>query len=276
MMKDNNMASKICIVTGSNSGIGKATALGLAESGATVVMVCRDLERGEAAKKEIQEKTSNTSIDLMICNLSSQQQIREFVKNFKDKYQNLHILINNAGVLPSRRTLTKDGIEMQFATNYLAPFLLTNLLLDVLKASAPARIINSRATINFDDLQSEKKYGAWKAYGVSKLALVMFTYQLAKRLEGTGVTVNNVHPGVVRTRLGRDLPWYMRWGVIFFKSPTKGAQTSLYLATSPEVEGVTGKYFANKKEVKSSKESYNEVTAEKLWQISVKLTNLST
>ncbi|NVM54339.1 MAG: SDR family oxidoreductase [Candidatus Helarchaeota archaeon] len=277
------MNGKIVMITGANSGIGKATTLGLAEMGATIVMVCRNRERGEDAFLEIKEKTGNPKIDLLIADLSSQQEIRNLVKEFKSKYQQLDILINNAAVVLSKRQTTVDGLETVFATNHLAPFLLTNLLLDVLKASAPARIINitsglhSRAKMDFDDLQSEKKFGAFWTYNKSKLALMLFTYELARRLEGSGVTVNVVHPGVARTNLGRDMNWFSRgFTKIFFKSPKKCAETPIYVASSPDLEGVNGKYLANKKEKQSSKESYNEADAKRLWEISAELTGLST
>jgi len=277
-----SMEDKICMITGANSGIGKATVLGLAEIGAKIVMVCRNKERGETAQQEIIEKTGNKNVDLLICDLSSQEQIHKLVSEFKQKYQNLHVLINNAGIVLSKRQLSVDGIEMNFAVNYLAPFLLTNLLIDVLKNSAPSRIINvssgvhKRASMDFDDLQGEnKKYGAFKNYGVSKLTLTLFTYELSRRLEGTGVTVNAVHPGVVRSNLGRDQPTFSRaFQKVFFKTPKKGAATSIYLASSPEVEGITGKYFVSKEPKKSSDESYNEEYAKRLWEISTQMTNL--
>lgn len=270
------------MLTGANSGIGKATALGLAEMGTRIVIVCRNKERGEIAQQEIIEKTGNKNLDLLICDLSSQEQIHKLVSEFKQKYQNLHVLINNAGIVLSKRELSVDGIEMNFAVNYFAPFLLTNLLVDELKKSAPSRIINvssgvhKRASMDFDDLQGEnKKYGAFKNYGVSKLAITLFTYELSRKLEGTGITVNAVHPGVVRSNLGRDLPAFSRgFQKTFFKSPKKGAATSIYLASSPDVEGVTGKYFVNKQPKKSSGESYNEEYAKRLWEISAEMTNL--
>jgi len=275
------MNGKICVITGANSGIGKATALGLAKLGANVVMVCRNQTRGEEARKEIIDKTSNKNIDLLIADLSSQQAIRQLVADFKKKYRQLHVLINDAGVVLRKRTLTTDGIETNFAVNYLAPFLLTNLLLDVLKKSAPARIINvtsgyyKRATINFDDLQSEKDYSAFGTYAKSKLALVLFTRELSRRLKGTNVTVNVLHPGVIKSNLGRDMSAFSRlFTKIFFKSPKKGAETPIYLASSPEVEGISGKFFMNKKEAEFTEASGNEEIARKLWDISAKLTNL--
>ena len=279
------MNGKVCMITGANSGIGNATALGLAELDATVVMICRDQSQGEAAMAEIKEKTGNASVDLMIADLSSLQSIRKLAANFKEKYP-LHVLINNAGVFRTKRSLTVDGIETTFAVNHLAYFLLTNLLLDVLEPNAPSRVINVSsethrgATINFDNLQGEKKYSALKSYGQSKLANILFTYELAKRLKETDVTVNCLHPGFTRTNLGleKDNSWIYRVGMklamIFASSPVKGAQTPIYLATAPEVEDVTGKYFIKKKQVKSSKESLNEAIAQQLWQVSVELTKL--
>lgn len=279
------LTKKIVVITGANAGIGKATALGLAELEATIVMICRDQKRGQAALEEIKDKSGNSNIDLLIADLSSQQQIRKVVEEFKDKYTNLHILINNAGVVLPKRELTVDGFEYQFAVNYLAPFLLTNLLLDVLKASVPARIINVASyahklgSLDFEDLQCEKKYGPFRAYGQSKLALIMFTYELANRLEGTDITVNALHPGAIRSDLARHFNWFIRGfysaAKIFMKGTKKGAETSIYLAASPEVEGTTGKYFSNKKEKKSSKESYDIEATKKLWEISCKLTGLS-
>jgi NAD(P)-dependent dehydrogenase (short-subunit alcohol dehydrogenase family) len=269
------------MVTGANSGIGKETALGLAKLGATVVMVCRNPELGKFAQAWIKEMSGSSSVDLLIADLSSQQAIRDLVGEFTSKYDQLHVLINNAGLVLQKRTLTIDGLETTFAVNYLAPFLLTNLLLDVLKASTPARVINvtsglhKRARIDFDDLQSEKKYGAFWSYNKAKLALIYFTYHLAKKLDGTGVTVNIFNPGVARTNLGRDSPWYMRWAVIFFKNPKKCAETPIYLASAPELERITGKYFENKRETKSSEASYDEAIAAQLWTMSAQLTNLS-
>lgn len=277
-----NIEAKICIITGANSGIGKATAIELAKMNAIVVIVCRNKERGEPAQKEIIEKTGNKNVDLLSCDLSSLDAIRNLDAEFRTKYQNLHVLINNAGVMLSKRELSVDGFEMNFAVNHLAPFLLTNLLLDILKKSAPSRIINVASgahkfgTINFEDLQSENKKRRFMGlYGDSKLALMLTSYELSRRLEGTGVTLNTIHPGVVNTKLGMDRSKPKK-GIArrFFKSPEKGAETSIYLASSPEVEGVTGKYFINKQEQKSSDDSYNDEYAKKLWDISMEMTGL--
>src|SRR3712207_2944731 len=202
------MGEKVCLITGATSGIGKATAMGLANMGASVVMVGRDRGRGEAALAEIKESSGNASVDLMLADVSSQEQIRRLADDFKEAYPRLDVLINNAGVFRSKRITTADGLEMTVAVNHLAYFLLTNLLLDVLRASAPSRIVNvssgaqSNGTIDFDDLQGETEYKGTKAYSQSKLANVLFTYELARRLEGTGVTANCLHPGAVRTNFG--------------------------------------------------------------------------
>lgn len=277
------MEERICLITGANSGIGKETAKVLAKMNVTVVMLCRNKERGEEARKEIIEQTGNKRVDLLLCDLSSQNAIRKAVSEFKNKYQNLHILINNAGVMLKKRKLSVEGYEMNFAAHLLAPFLLTNLLLDTLKKSAPSRIINvasaahKRAKMDFDDLQSEnKKYSLFRVYGVSKLAEILFTYELSRRLEGTKVTANTLHPGVVNTNLSRDHSKYSQWfAKKFFKSPEEGAETSIYLASSPEVEGITGKYFINKEPRQSSEESYNEEYAKRLWKICAEMTGLN-
>ncbi|MFQ5968997.1 MAG: SDR family oxidoreductase [Nitrososphaerales archaeon] len=279
------MKGKVCMITGSNSGIGKATAIGLAQMGATVVMVCRDRKRAETASAEVKAKSGNESVSLMLTDLSSQKSIHQLAKDFSDSYHHLDVLINNAGVFLTRRSMTVDGIETTFATNHLGPFLLTNLLLDMLKASSPARIVNvsssahTRAKVNFDDLQGERHYNGFQAYSQSKLCNILFTYALAKRLSGTGVTVNCFHPGVVRTNLGSGSPGLIPFifGVMkpFILSPEQGAQTCVYLASSPEVENISGKYFIKKVESRSSDDSYNQDSAEKLQQISTQLTGLA-
>ncbi|MFW9950640.1 MAG: SDR family oxidoreductase [Candidatus Thorarchaeota archaeon] len=275
------MKGKIVMITGANSGIGKATAIELAKMGATIVMVCRNLETGKKAKEDIITLSGNNDIDLFQCDLSSQAEIRRLVDDFKQKYNKLNVLINNAGVVLSKRAECIDGVEMNFAVNYLAPFLLTNLLLDTLIQSAPSRVINvssevhRNSKLDFDDLQCDTNYGAFKTYGKSKLALLLFTYELSRRLEGKGVTVNAVHPGVVKTNLGRDQSWFAQiFTKIFFKSPERGAETSIYLASSPEVRNITGKYFAKKISKESSIESYNKENAKKLWDTSIKMTGL--
>src|SRR5713226_5982848 len=275
---DVNMPGKVCLITGGNSGIGKATAIGLAKLEASVAIVSRDKDKGEAALIEIRSKSGNRNVDMMVADLSSQDSVRELAHDFKSRYKKLHILINNAGVYLPKRVVTVDGLEATFATNHLGHFLLTNLLLDTLKANAPSRIINITSSahrgteIDFDDLQGEKKYSGYHAYSQSKLANVLFTYQLAKQLEGTGVTVNCLHPGVVRTGFGKDVTGLMtilvRIGSPFMISPDKAARAAIYLAMSPELEDVTGKFFSRGKEKRSSRESYDETSAERLWKIS--------
>jgi len=280
------MQGKVCIVTGANSGIGKATALGLAQMGATIVMVSRNQVKGEEAQNEIKEKSGNDAVDLMLADLSSQASIRQLAENFQQHYQQLHVLINNAGGVNLSRRETVDGLEMTFAVNYLAPFLLTNLLLDKLKASAPSRIVNVSSEshqsgyIKIDDLQLEKGYRFMRAYGQTKLALVLFTYELARRLQGTGVTANCLHPGFVATNIGQNDVGSVGRSItklifsILGISPEEGAKTSIYLASSPEIEGVTGKYFLKSIPVRSALISYDESLQRQLWEESAKLVNL--
>jgi NAD(P)-dependent dehydrogenase (short-subunit alcohol dehydrogenase family) len=281
------MHKKVCVITGATSGIGEATALGLAKMGATVVIVGRDEKQGVAAQNEIQNKSGNPDVDLLLADLSSQAEIRKLAEEITARYPTLHVLINNAGIAPVKRSVTLDGIERVFAVNYLAPFLLTNLLLELLKASAPARIINvagdfhRKATIQFDDLMSEKYYDGVRASNQAKLALILFTYELSRRLDGTGVTVNCLHPGAVATDgplKDPDLPAFSRVMYklvrVFFASPEKGAETSVYLSASSEVENVSGKYFIKKTSVESSPESYDVEIARRLWKVSEELTGL--
>jgi NAD(P)-dependent dehydrogenase (short-subunit alcohol dehydrogenase family) len=280
MSDKTDMTGKTCMITGSNSGIGKDTAIGLAEMGATIMMACRNEEKAKLAMEEIIEKTGNSSIELFLVDLSSQKQIHDLGRKYGEKNEKLDVLINNAGIVMHKRTLTVDGIEMTLAVNVLAPFLLSHVLLGVLKSSAPSRIINvssalhNYASMKFDNLQGEKSYTPFGVYNMSKLALNLITFEFAKKLEGTGVTMNCLHPGIIRSNLGRDMPLYYRWAQLFFRSPKQGARTSIYLASSPNVEGVNGKYFKNRKEAKASRESYNEENAKRLWQTCVELTNL--
>ena len=278
------MKGKICMITGANSGIGKATALGLAKMGATIIMVCRNKDRGEKALEDIKKEVENGTVDLMIADLSTQKAIHQLVKEFKERYQFLHVLINNAGVNLSRCVLTEDGIETTFAVNYLAQYLLSNLLLDVLQASSPARIVNVASSvlaknIDFENLNGEKHYRQLNAYGQSKLAVILFTYELSRRIEGTGVTVNCLHPGYVKTNMIKNFRKFVKYFYpligLFMKKPKKGAKTSIYLASSSEVEGVSGKYFKKRKEVESMNAVYDEEIAKRLWDVSIALTNLA-
>jgi NAD(P)-dependent dehydrogenase (short-subunit alcohol dehydrogenase family) len=272
------MKNKIAVVTGSTSGIGKSTVSEFAKRGATVVMVARNPELAHKTKQEIVEITGNKNVDILIADLSSQSAIRKAADDFQSRYSNLHVLVNNAAIA-GRRTLCPDGIEMTFAVNHLAYFLFTNLLLDVLKASVPSRIINvsseahRHGQINFDDLQMEKNYSGLRAYNHSKLLNLLFTYELARRLEGTGVTVNALHPGFLNTGIFREAPGFIRFLVkIVAGSPEKGSEAIVHLATSPEMENVSGKYFNGMKQVKSSPISYDRDAAERLWKISLDLT----
>jgi NAD(P)-dependent dehydrogenase (short-subunit alcohol dehydrogenase family) len=271
----------IAIVTGSTSGIGKSTATELARRGNTVVMVARNPELAKKTKEEIIQKTGNQNVDILIADLSSQAAIRNAAEQFKAKYNNLHILVNNAG-LAGPRKLSTDGIEMTLAVNHLAYFLLTNLLLDVLKKSAPARIINvsseahRNVKLDFNDLQMEKNYTGFRAYSLSKLLNVLFTYELARRLEGTNVTANVLHPGFLSTGIFREAPGFVQFIVrIIAGSPEKGSDAIIRLATAPELENVSGKYFNGQKESTSSPISHDREAAQKLWKISEQLTALN-
>ena len=281
------MGGRICMITGASSGIGRAAATKLAQMGATVILVCRDRNKGEAVVDEITQHCGQRSADLFIADLSSLESIRTLARQYVNKYERLHILINNAGSYFTRRHLTVDGLEAMFAVNYLACFLLTNLLLDVLKKSMPSRVINvtgshySKATMDFDDLQGERDFNGARAIAQSKLAETIFTYELARRLQGTGVTVNCLHPGIVATGLldkDKDFPRFFKYAFKFMrpflKSPEKGAETTVYLASSPEVEGVTGEYFVDKKIHRSSLESRDPASAKRLWDMSVSLAGI--
>ncbi len=281
-MATSSMQGKVCLITGSSSGIGKVTARELARMGATVVMLCRNRAKGEAAQAEIKQASGNAQVDLIVADLSELSEVRRAASEFKQHYRRLHVLINNAGVINAERKVTPDGLEATFSTNYLAPFLLTELLLDVLKASAPARIVNvssaghASGIIDFADLQGTQRYSFMKAYSQSKLAQLYFTYELASQLEGTGVTVNALHPGLVSSNFNsgtKGIAHVIAEVIYFFVGVNveKGARTTLYLANSPEVEGVSGKYFSDCKETPSSKLSYDVAVRQRLWNVSQEL-----
>jgi len=271
------------LITGANSGIGKEAARELAAKGAAVIMVCRDRSRGEAARADIRRLTKNHRVELLIADLSEQRQIRRLAAEVKERFSKLHVLINNAGIWNDKREITVDGYETTWALNHLAYFLLTKELLDLLKASAPARIINVSSDyhklghIAFDDIQLGQGYSGGKAYGQSKLANVIFTYELARRLAGTDVTANCLHPGAVNTNFFNNVKGlfgFLTWiGRPFLRTPEKGAETIVWLASSPEVEGVTGKYFLDRKERQSCPESYDPDVARRLWEVSERMTN---
>ena len=271
------LEGKTCLVTGANSGMGRETALALAQMKANVVMVCRNKGKGDAARREISKESGNESVDLLLSDLSSLAEVRTLAAEVRNRYGRLHVLVNNAGLF-SFSGRTADGFETTFAVDYLAPFLLTNLVLGLLKTSAPSRIVNVSSAVHFNghiDLEAMRKGGGatgWGAYANSKLALVMFTYELARRLRGTEVTANCLHPGAVATNIWRIPSALIR---PFLKSAKEGAETQIYLASSPEVEKVSGKYFEDKKEKKSSDESYDEKKALALWDETSKLVGLT-
>lgn len=284
--KTSPMAGKTVLITGGTGGIGRATAIGLADLGARVAITGRDLGRVEAAAAEIRLATGNPEIQGFGADLSYQADVRRLAAQVLDAYPRLDVLVNNVGGFWATRHVTADGLERTFALNHLAPFLLTDLLLDGLKASAPARVVTvssgaqSLGTIDFDDLQGERKYSGQTAYNQSKLASVMFTYELARRLAGTGVTATALHPGVVSTGFGAEDPSRIFKFIVpfyrpFMKTPAQGAATSIYLASSPEVDGVTGTYFAERRAASSNKASYDLAAATRLWQVSADLVGLA-
>ena len=280
------MASKTVLITGGTGGIGRATAVALASMGARVAITGRERTRADRAAAEIARVSGNRTVDVFVADMSSQAEVRRLADEVLVAYPRLDVLVNNVGGFWAHRNVTADGLEHTFALNHLAPFLLTNLLLERLVASAPARVVTvssgaqSMGTVNFDDLMGERKYSGQGAYNDSKLANVMFTYELARRLEGTGVTANVLHPGVTNTAFGSE-DTARGWGPLialmrpFMKSPERGAQTSVYLASSPDVEGVSGRYFASRKVRQSNKSSYDRATSARLWQVSADLVGLA-
>jgi retinol dehydrogenase-14 len=270
------MQDHVCLVTGANAGLGKATALGLARLGATVVLACRDQMRGEAALADIKATSGNQAVDLLLVDLSSLASVRSAAADCTRRHPRLDVLINNAGIFTRQRTLTPDGLETMFATNHLGPFLLTNLLLGTLKASVSARILTitapSTSTLNFDDLQGEKRFGALGAFGASKACNLLFSYELARRLEGSGVISNAIHPGLVKSTLMKEAAAPIRFvSQVISASPEKAAEVPVYYASSPEVEGVTGKFFRGKKAISSSPYSRDPANQRRLWDVSEKL-----
>lgn len=282
---------KVVIVTGANTGIGKETVWELARRGAKVYMACRDMKKCEETREEIVIETKNKYVYCRPCDLASLKSIRDFVNIFKTEEKKLDVLINNAGVMRTPKGLkTKEGFEMQLGVNHLGHFLLTNLLLDYLKNSAPSRIINvssvahKRGKINKEDLNSDKNYDASDAYAQSKLANILFNNELANQLKDTGVTVNAVHPGIVDTDLTRHMGFYSSWFASIFvkpivwpfvRSPRQGCQTLVYLALDSEVEKITGKYFCDYKETEVSNTATDASLGKWLWKVSEKWTRLN-
>lgn len=284
MSSERSVADKTSLVTGANSGIGKEIARGLAAAGGRVLMVARDRERGEAARAELAVSTGNQAVELLVYDLSSQRQIRELAAKVIDDDHRLDVLVHSAGLTLGKRILTEDGIETTFAVNHLAPFLLTNLLLKKLKESAPSRIVtvasdaHRGATIDIDDPNGEDGFSCWRAYGQSKLGNILFTRELARRLRGTGVTATCLHPGVVRSGFGRQGPGFIRIyfkiAGIFLLSPQEGADTALWLASSPEVEGASGGYYERRSLANPSPAARDPEAAKRLWRLSEEMTGL--
>jgi NAD(P)-dependent dehydrogenase (short-subunit alcohol dehydrogenase family) len=278
------MNGKVVLITGGTSGIGKASAVALASMGAEVVVIGRNEERGERAAEEIRRESGNEKVSLMLADLSVQADVRRLAEEFQERHGRLDVLVNNAGLVQSQRTETPDGIETQLAINHLTPFLLTNLLLDLLRASAPSRIVTVSsdahrwAKLDLDDLQSRKRYRGMQVYGTTKLANILFTRELSERLKGTGVTANAMHPGGVNTNFGNNqrgpMSLLFRAFKPFMRTPEQGADTLIYLASSLEVEGMTGKYLADRKVKVASDAAYDETLQKKLWEASEKLTGL--
>jgi retinol dehydrogenase 14 len=278
------MGGTTVLITGGTSGIGKATAVAIAAMGANVVVVGRNQERGGAAVEEIKVQSHNESVELMLADLSVQAEVRRLAEGFLERYDRLDMLVNNAGLVQSKRTETPDGIETTLAINHLAPFLLTNLLLGCLEQSAPSRVItvSSEAqrwgTMDFEDMQSRRKYRGFPVYGMTKLANIMFTYELAERLDGTDVSANCLHPGSVGTNFGQNnrdaMALFFRTFKPFMRSPEQGADTLIWLASSPEIDGVSGKYFSDRKEIEAKKVAYDPAARRRLWEISEELTGL--
>jgi NAD(P)-dependent dehydrogenase (short-subunit alcohol dehydrogenase family) len=278
---------KTVLVTGANTGIGLETAAELASMGASVVLTARDETKGKNAVAEIRARHPQADVHAGIVDFSRLDDVRRFAAEFNSRHDKLHVLVNNAGAMLSERSTTPDGLETTFQVNHLGPFLLTNLLLDKLKASAPARIVNVASTahrggsLDFDDLQSEKSYIGMRVYGTSKLCNILFTRALAKRLEGTGVTANSLHPGTVRTGFGQDgdARGFMKVGLAlirpFILSPAKGAKTQIYLASSPDIEGKTGLYWSRRRPSRPTKAAQDDDAAERLWKESEKLVGLN-
>ena len=277
------MLGKTVLVTGANQGIGKASAIDLARQGAKVVLVSRNEAKGKAALEEGGAHAKGAAPELLVADLASLVDVRRLAADFRSKHDKLDVLLNNAGLLvPSRRT-TVDGFEETFAVNHLAPFVLTAELLELLKATPGSRIVNvaseahRRAKMNWDDLEFRTGYGGLKVYSQSKLANILFTYELSRRLEGSGVTANCLHPGVIASGFGQTYKGVfsvlVRLAKPFLLSTEEGARTSIYVASSPEVAGVTGKYFDKCKPARSNAASYDEASWARLWQVSDAMTS---
>lgn len=288
MTSHTSMQGKTVLITGASSGIGRATALALAAQGARLIVVARDRARGEALLRDLSAAAPGTpGAELLLADLSSLAEVRRLARNVRAKHGQLHVLINNAGSVNQTRKTTVDGFELTFALNHLAYFVLTNELLDLLKATPGARIVNvsssaqAQGHIDFDDLMGERRYTPMRAYFQSKLANVLFTYELARRLAGSGVTVNALHPGVVNSNFGGEMRGPMGLAMSLIKrfgsiTPAQGAATTVYLASAPDVAGVSGNYFEKRKAVPSGKASYDQAVARRLWDVSAQLSGEAT
>ncbi|HSM43652.1 MAG TPA: SDR family NAD(P)-dependent oxidoreductase [Acidimicrobiia bacterium] len=279
------MTTKTVLVTGGTGGIGRAIAIGLASMGAHVGITGRDRARAEQAAAAIADESANPTVDVFVADMSSQTEVRRLADEVLVAYPRLDVLVNNVGGFWAHRHLTEDGLEHTFALNHLAPVLLTSLLLERLLASEPARVVtvssgaHTTGRIDFDDLMGERNYSGQRAYNQSKLANVMFTYELARQLEGTGVTANVLHPGMTNTAFSAEDPARKMAPIVlaarpFMRSPEKGADTAVYLASSPEVEGVTGEYFFNRKIKRSHESSYDKALTAQLWRASADLVGI--
>jgi retinol dehydrogenase 12 len=282
---DDSMAGRVCLVTGASSGIGTEIARGLARRGAAVVMVARDRERGEAARDDVARTTGGDALELALCDLASQRQVRRLAAEIAERYPSLHVLVHNAGLILGSRVLTEDGLETTFAVNHVAPFLLTRLLHGQLAAAGAARVVtvaseaHRGAAIDFDDPSAERGYSSWRAYAQSKLANILFTRELARRTEGSGIVASCLHPGVVRSGFGRQgslliRAWFKIVGPLLL-SAEKGADTAVWLASAPEAEAAGGGYYIRRRPARPSRAARDEESARRLWRLSERLTGLA-
>lgn len=276
-----SLSNKQVVITGSSRGIGRTTALALAKMGAHLALVVRDRELGNKVVEEIRALDGKGRVELFIADFSSQKDVRKVAKEILEKHDKIDVLINNAGAVFMDRAVTVDGLEQTFATNHLGYFLLTTLLLDALKKAAPSRIVSVASAahkgnkLDFDDLQAEKSFSGFSVYGRSKLANILFTRELAKRLQGSNVTANCLHPGVIASQFGNNnkglFGFVLKIGKVFMANEEDGAKTTIHLASSPDVDGITGKYFDKSRVAKPSAEAEDDAAAEKLWKVSEEL-----
>jgi len=273
------MTDSFCLVTGASAGLGKAVAIGLAQRGVSVILVARDPARGKAAVEEAQAAAPKATLDLLLADLSSQAAVRKLAAEVQAKYSKLDVLINNAGIYKATRTLTADRLETMFATNHLAPFLLTNLLLTNLQASGAGRVLNiaapSNSKLDFNNLQGEKKFSALEAFGASKMANLLFTFETARRFASNNVSVNAVHPGLVKSNIMQEAPAPIRWiANLMSASPEKAAQPVVRLALEAEFAKPTGQFYKDAKPIKADAYAYDTHVQKQLWDVSARLVPL--